>query len=116
MNVQGAALVCFSFRVAVSGLPNALKLELGRNSMKITDFLWFYFIALPNYTKATVQGLVQPLAIWNGKARSTAEIRSELLDKANRTQKMRGFAPNLSATFVYNTKYFKKKVKPPMSV
>lgn len=66
VNVKGAALVCFSFRMTVSGLPNAL--ELGRNSMKIINFLHFYFISLRNYTKATVRGLVQLLiVVWKGK-------------------------------------------------
>jgi len=66
VNVKEAAHACFSFRVAVSGLPNALKLELGK-SLKI-NFLRFYFISPCNYTKATVQSLAQLLiAVWKGK-------------------------------------------------
>lgn len=66
VNAKEAAQLCFSFGITESGLPNALRLGLSRNSC-IINFPCSYCISLCNYPKATEERLSKSLQKHCGK-------------------------------------------------
>lgn len=82
--------------------------------MKITSFLWVYFILLCNHTKASAPGLVQLLTLdCKGKPdqQLAPEGRAIYLTSQIKHVIGGGFPPNFRAIFVNHLKYLKSKWK-----